>query len=119
MAGLDLEKSIIEVIGKDSKFIIMSEFFKTRSTRDIFCVVKDIKADVFYIFYDEDTTICHKMMGRSNEFSAFISLVYDIAFDISASKGWDKNMLTYDHIQAKDQGIDFIRYGRQMIDRIT
>lgn len=117
MAVLDVEKAINDVIGNDG--LILTRFFKTCSTRDIFCVVKDVSIDGFYIFYDEDTTICHKFMGDSDRFSRFIELVYDMKFHISTSKNWDKNMVTYDHIQAKDQAIDYIRYGCRMIERMT
>ena len=113
MADLDLSKAVNDVIGKGNSYV-MTDFFRTGQNREIFVVVKDVASQAFYIFYDEDTTICHKMMGTADDFSAFIAQAYDIKFHISTSKNWTSGMVTYDHIKAKDHAIDCIRYGNTM-----
>lgn len=113
MIELDLGKAVNDVIGKGNSYV-MTDFFRTGRTREIFVVVKDVVSQSFYIFYDEDTTICHKMMGSADDLSAFIAKAYDIKFHISTSKNWSSSMVTYDHIRAKDYAIDSIRYGHAM-----
>ena len=115
MGNLDLHKAIADVIGAGDKYVVMTEFFKTAPCRDIFSVVKDIAANAFYVFYDEDSTICHKFIGKGDALSTFIADAYGIKFHISTSKNWSKQLVTYDHIQAKDYAMDSIRYGHAII----
>lgn len=107
---LNLKQAVDDVIGEGNSYV-MTDFFRTGYKGEIFTVVKDLVNQSFYIFYDEDTTICHKLMGTADEFSLFISEAYGFKFHISSSRNWSKNLLTYDHICAKDYAIDSIRYG--------
>lgn len=111
MKNLDLSAAVNDVVGKGNGYV-MTDFFRTGNTRDIFVAVKDLASQAFYIFYDEDTTICHKLIGNADDFSNFIADAYEIKFHISTSKHWSNKMVTYDHIKAKDNAIDCVRYGQ-------
>lgn len=110
---LDLNQAVNDVIGQGNAYV-MTDFFRTGNPSEIFVAVKDQLSQSFYIFYDEDTTICHKLIGTADDFSAFIANAYSIKFHISSSRNWSKALLTYDHIMAKDYAFDCVRYGHAL-----
>ena len=110
MIDLQTMKAAINAVVGAGNSHPMTDYFRTGDTEGLFVVVRNQEKQTYYIFYDEQDAIAHKLIGDAKDFSLLIGRCYCREYDVTDSQGFYNTVTKADHVQAKELALASFDY---------